>query len=438
MQPDRRSSGSRIWHPYTRSSTLRDQPPPSIHRGSGLHLYDREGRTFIDAISSWWCMNLGHAHPPIVQAIQNQAETLPHSILGNLSHPYAEELANRLARLLHDSDRKVLFASDGSSAIEQAMKMALQHAWIRGDRRRTRFAALHHAYHGDTLGALSAGFLPDWHAAFRPVVQPALTLSRGPLGDPIRWAGCETDVDPPDLNALDSIADELAAVIVEPLCLGASGMQMYSADTLRRMADWCRQAGILLIVDEIAMGFGRTGRMFAHQHAGIDPDIVCVGKALTAGHMPLSATIARRSLFEVFADGVRDDTFQHGHTFCGHPIGCAAALAALEVYDQPALFDHVRAMASLLAERLLPLASRSDIRQVRCLGLIGAIELHPSVPIRGMTRPHRIRQHLLDQGVLMRPLGNVIYLAPPLTIKPHELEELIDHFVRSMDIPSPA
>jgi adenosylmethionine-8-amino-7-oxononanoate aminotransferase len=401
---------------------------------------DDQGRRYVDAISSWWCMALGHDRPELIAAIREQAGTLQHSILGNLAHPRAAELAGRLAALMPSPDRHVLFASDGASAVEQALKIAVQYAAHRGQPRRTRFAALRGAYHGDTLGALSVGFLDDWHRPFRALVTPALTLPPGPLAPPVRWAGKR--LGSADANGcssasatriLDEHADELAAVIVEPLCLGASGMQMYGAAALRELADWCRAHAVPLIVDEIATGFGRTGRLFAFEHAGIDPDIVCVGKALTGGYLPLSATVVRDEIYETFTDQPEDHTLQHGHTFCGNPIAAAAACAALELYGPGGVVQGVPARAARLADRLLPLAERPDVREVRCLGLIGAVELMPDPPGAPESRAHRIRRRLQDQGILLRPLGNVLYLLPPLVIDNTTLDQLVDALAAALD-----
>ena len=398
-----------------------------IVRGEGIHLVDDRGRRYVDAISSWWCAALGHGRPEIIEAIRAQAGVLQHSILGNLAHPRAAELAARLAARMPSPQRHVLFASDGASAVEQALKIAVQYAHHRGEPRRTRFAALRGAYHGDTLGAMAAGFLEDWHRPFRALLTPAIPLPPGPCAAPARRTGPPAADPAPDYAALlDPHAEELAAVIVEPLCLGAAGMRMYGADALRAIGGWCRSRRVPLIVDEIAMGFGRTGRMFAFEHAGLDPDLVCVGKALTAGSLPMSATIVRDAIYETFADRPADHTLQHGHTFCGNPIAAAAALAALDLYEAGGGVDGVPPKAARLADRLLPLAAEPGVREVRCLGLIGALELEPDPPGAAVTRAHHMRRHLQQAGVLLRPLGNVVYVLPPLTIAPAELDALVD------------
>ena len=414
-QPNHRELDLRyVWHPYTRFSTLTEEPPLLIVRGKGIHLFDVEGRHFVDAIASWWCCALGHSHPQIIAAIEEQSRELQHSILGNLSHPRAVELAAQLAALMPTPDRHVLFASDGASAVEQALKIALQYRHNIGQPRRTRFAALRGAYHGDTLGAVSVGFVDEFHHVFRPLLMPAVTL---PLPD-------ATGAFATAQKILDEHVAELTAVIVEPLCLGAAGMRMYPAEWLATLAAWCKTNDVLLIVDEIAMGFGRTGKMFAFEHAGADPDIVCVGKALSAGYLPISATIVRDAIYQTFADCPDDRTFQHGHTFCGNPIAAAAALATLRVFAAGKIVEQVAENGRRLAATLAPLAKLPQVKDVRCLGLIAAVELRPDDPLRS----RHIRKILFERGVLLRPLGNVVYLLPPLTITAPELDALAAEF----------
>ena len=405
-----------VWHPYTRASAAAEGGLPFIVRGEGIHLIDAKGRRYVDAISSWWCAALGHGHPAIVSAIQQQAAQLQHSILGNLAHPGAAELAAKLAALMPTPDRHVLFASDGASAVEQALKIAVQYQHNIGQTRRTRFACLDGAYHGDTLGAMGVGYQEEWHRPFRRLLAEAVMMPFPEEEANFRFQIAE--------EILEPHAEELAEVIVEPLCLGAAGMEMYPAAWLADLAAWCKAHGVLLIVDEIAMGFGRTGRMFAFDHAGIDPDLVCVGKALTAGALPLSATIARNSVYRTFDDA---HTLQHGHTFCGNPIACAAALAALAVYENIDVARRARELGEILREELTQLAGHPRVKALRFLGAIGVVELHPEEGARQPSLPHRIRLHLQAQGVLLRPLGNVLYLLPPLIATPAEVRHLSAH-----------
>ncbi len=411
---------SAVWHPYTRASAIAEGRTPVIVRGDGIYLIDDHGRRYVDAIASWWCAALGHSHPRLIAAIQQQASALQHSILANLTHPQAEELARRLAAMMPTPERHVLFASDGASAVEQALKIAAQYWHNIGRPERRRFACIHGAYHGDTFGAMAVGYLDQWHRPFKPWLAEAIQL---PFPDTTsaRWH-----------KSLDPHRDELAAVIVEPLCLGAAGMRMYPAERLRALGDWCTANNTLLIVDEIAMGFGRTGRWFAFEHAGIDPDLVCVGKALTGGTLPMSATIAKNFIYETFTDRPVDRTLQHGHTFCGNPIAAAAANEALRVYEDMDAPARAAALGARMAERLDTLRGRSGIADVRCLGLIGVVELETESGAAAVPRPHRIRLRLQEQGILLRPLGNVLYLMPPLVISESELDALVQAFASAI------
>ncbi|MFH0909504.1 MAG: adenosylmethionine--8-amino-7-oxononanoate transaminase [bacterium] len=404
-----------LWHPYTRFSTFAHEPLPMIVRGEGIHLIDDQGHRYVDAISSWWCCALGHGHPKIVEAIQRQAAELQHSILGNLSHPHAVELASRLAALMPDPHRHVLFASDGSSAVEQALKIAVQYFHNIGRPERKRFACLADGYHGDTFGAMSMGYIETFHKPFQPLLIPAdrLPFPGGPAGaGPSGGTSSRSSAFEDALRILDPHAHEYAAVIVEPLVQGAAGMRMYGADWLKKLADWCKANGVLLIVDEIATGFGRTGTLFALEQAGIDPDIVCVGKALSAGYLPISATIVKDTIYATFGDQPVDHTLQHGHTFSGNPICAAAALAALDVYTAPDFLPEVRRKSSLLA------STRDTRHPPRILGLIAAVELG------NIGHARLVRESLVACGVLLRPLGNVVYIMPPLIISDNELTVL--------------
>lgn len=410
-----------LWHPYTKFSSLEAGPLPLIVGGEGIYLYDQAGNRYLDAVSSWWASALGHGHPRIVEAIRKQAGELEHSILGNLSHPRAIELAARLANLMPTPDRHVLFSSDGASAVEAALKIALQYWHNLGHRLRRQFAALEDAYHGDTLGAVSVGFLPAFHGPFESVVFPVHRLS------------LEEDFETVE-GILDGHVEQLAAVIVEPLCQCAAGMKMYPAEYLKALAGMCRERKLLLIVDEIATGFGRTGKMFAFEHAEIDPDIVCVGKALSDGHLPISATIVKDEIYRTFSDRpfgadkrdrAEDHTFYHGHTFAGNPIAAAAALAALDVYEEERIPEETARKGLLFEEWMSRLGDLPQVSEVRCLGLIGAVEIKPDAGPSDVTRPHRVRKFMFDHGVLIRPLGNVVYLMPPLITPDDEIETLV-------------
>ena len=434
-----------LWHPYSRHSAIRDTAFPVMVRGEGVYLFDSDGRRYLDAISSWWACNLGHSHPRLVKAMTDQARCLQHSILGNLSHPGAIELAARLAELFPDRRRRVFFSGDGASAVEAALKIAVQYWHNRGRPERRGFVSLANAYHGDTLGAVSVGYLPEFHAPFQHLLFPVFRADLSAIALATAEAPCCPAQAGPDTCAQEpgsakalrpgecvaSLADilekhaaEIAAVIVEPMCQGAAGMRIYTKACLAKMAALCREHDILLIADEIAMGFGRTGRMFAFEHAGIDPDIVCLGKGLAGGYLPMSATIVREALYQTFADGKADHTFYHGHTFAGNPVAAAVALETLRIYEEDRIVERAREAGERLQIAMAPIRGLRGVRDVRGLGLLAAVELADNKGQSGPERARRMAAWLLQQGVLIRPLGSVVYLMPPLITPDHVLDQL--------------
>jgi len=414
-----------LWHPYTRSSALRDFFPVIV-RGEGVLLFDSSGNRYVDAISSWWACNLGHSNPRIVRAIARQAGELQHSILGNLTHPRAAELAYELAGIFPDRRRRTLFASDGASAVEAALRIAVQYWHNRGKIGRSSFAALEDAYHGDTFGAMAVGYLPTFHEAYRPLLFPVYKVKRpdcsecslGPAGN--GGESCGTPCFSSMERTVRDHAGELAAVIVEPLCQGAAGMKIYPAEYLTKLSRLCAENQVLLIVDEIAMGFGRTGTMFAFERAAIDPDIVCLGKGLSAGYLPISAAVVKEDIYETFADEPEDHTFYHGHTFAGNPIAAAAAIECLNIYRKEDIVKKAARSGQVLAARFEAFKDIPGVAGVRCLGMVAAFDLTEKEGISGEDRARKICRAALKQGILIRPLGAAIYLLPPL-IAPDEI-----------------
>ena len=403
---------NKIFHPYTTFSAL-GKKLPNMVRGEGIYLFDDEGNKFVDIVSSWWACALGHGHPKVVKAIQEQAAILQHSITGSLTHPNVLALADRLANLMPTPDRHSVFASDGCSAVEAALKVAVQYWYNIGRPEKTWLVGMDQGYHGDSLGALGVGFVDGFHKPYEKV-----TSHPAKLPFPIPTAE-DPDGFEPSRVVIEKHADQLAAVIVEPLCLGSAGMKIYSAGYLKQLADCCAANDVLLIIDEVAMGFGRTGKRFAFNHAGIDPDIVCLGKGLTAGYMPLSACVVKDKLYNTFTDqGEKDCTFYHGNTFAGHPIGCAAALAALDIYEAEGTVERGAEMAEKMKRWMQPMAELDCVEELRFLGMIGVVQLKPE------TKPliAKIKQSLFEQGYLFRPLGTMFYLMPPLVISDDELK----------------
>lgn len=421
-----------LWHPYSTHSTIASDGFPVIVRGNGPYLFDSEGRRYFDAISSWWCCNLGHNHPRIVKAIRDQAGKLQHSILGNMSHPLAIKLAEQLAGLFKDK-RRVFFASDGASAVEAAIKIAIQYWHNIGKPKRCRLVSLENAYHGDTLGAVSAGYLANFHRPFKKMLFPvyraaAPFCAKCPHS---RKASCNLECFYSMQALVEKHSDEIAAVIIEPLCQCAAGMRIYEEKYLKKLAQLCRAHKILLIADEIAVGFGRTGTMFAFEQAGIEPDIVCLGKGLAGGYLPISATIVKENIYSTFSDTPQDHSFYHGHTFAGNPIACAAALEVLKIYEEKKILDQIRRKSEIMANMISRLCSSAGVRNVRSLGMIFAFDLPGK---EGPEKIRVIRKKTLEAGVLIRPLGSVIYLMPSLITPDDLLIKTIDLLAEALDL----
>ena len=418
-----------LWHPYTDAARFEREPYVCFERGEGVYLYERDGRALLDGISSWWCASLGHSHPRVVSAIQEQAAVLQHSILGNQSHPRAVELAARLADLAPGDCNRVYFAADGASATEAALKMALQYWWNKGVEGRTRFVCLEEGYHGDTLGAVGVGFVPAFHAPFADAIVRGYTVPAphydGPASD-----GRDESAALEAYGMLERLVAEkhreLAGIILEPLVQGAAGVRIYHSEYLRRVRALCDEYGLLLIADEIAVGFWRTGARFACDAAGIIPDILCLGKAVTAGYLPLSAAIAREHVYDTFrnAPGInRDRTFYDGHTFCGNPIAAAAALAAIDIYEDATFQQDVRELEPFFRDGMAECAKADCVRYHKCVGMIGMLKIDASAG--GATRARAVKQTAYEHGLLIRPLGDVLYLWPPLSVTNDELQAMI-------------
>lgn len=413
-----------LWHPYSRRSEIDSGSLPVMTRGQGIYLFDSDGHRYLDAVSSWWACNLGHGHPRLVEAIRRQAGVLQHSILGNLSHPTAIELAERISALFK-TRRRVFFASDGACAVEAALKIAVQYWHNLGHPERHQFVSLENAYHGDTLGAVAVGYMPQFHAAFAPLLFP-VHQAASPCCGTCDWGkapdSCAQECFKSMQDIIESHAAEIAAVIIEPLCQAAAGMRIYSAEYLGKLAALCQKHNVLLIADEIAVGFGRTGRMFAFEHAGIEPDIVCLGKGLSGGYLPISATVVKEAIYETFRDQPRDHTFYHGHTFAGNPVAAAVALETLQVYEDEQIVQRAGGLGSLLQKQMSVFGDCPGVRNVRCLGMIAAVELDGGRP----SSAQAIRAALLKKGILIRPLGDVVYLMPPLITPEDVLVDLVN------------
>jgi adenosylmethionine-8-amino-7-oxononanoate aminotransferase len=423
-------TASPLWHPFTQMRGWQAEGVPVIESGDGVWLIDADGRRYLDGVSSLWCNVHGHRHPHIDAAVRAQLDRVAHTTALGLSHPPAEELARRLVDIApkpfalengRGALSRVFYSDSGSTAVEVALKMAFQYWQQAPDARpsRTGFVTLDGAYHGDTIGSVSVGGIDLFHSLYRPLLFDSHRIAPG---DGARLA-----------DVLFRCEDEIAAVVVEPLVQGAAGIQLQPPGFLRTVRELCDRHDAFMICDEVATGFGRTGRMFASEHEGVVPDFLCLAKGLTGGYLPLAATLTTERVFEGFL-GEHDDfrTFFHGHTYTGNPLACAAALSSLDVFERERTLERLEPkivlFEQLLRELVEPLA---HVAEVRRLGFMCGIEL-AAEPARGLAYPpghrmgHEVTLEARRRGAIIRPLGDVVVLMPPLSITPEELEELVE------------
>jgi adenosylmethionine---8-amino-7-oxononanoate aminotransferase len=423
-----------VWHAFTQ---MAEYEPLLIERGEGCRLYDIDGREYIDAVSSLWCNVHGHRHPTIDAAIRDQLDRIAHTTSLGASNRTTVKLAHRLVELTPPGLNHVFFSDDGATAVEVAVKMAFQYWRQRPEPRRdkTCFLALGEAYHGDTLGAVSVGGVERFHALFAPL-----------LFEVIRIAAPQTYRLPRDVTSEQALAyylgqleaalrehhARLAAMIIEPLVQGAAGMIMHPTGYLRAARELCHRYDVLLIADEVAVGFGRTGRMFACEHEQVTPDLFCLAKGLTGGYLPMAATLATDEIWRAFLGRYEDSKqFFHGHTYGGNPMAAAAALGSLDVFESERVLERLPEKITRLAQHLGRLGQMPHVGNVRQCGLIAGIEL---VADRDSQAPFDLRQrrgwqvcqHARKAGVLLRPLGDVIVVMPPLAISLDELDRIAD------------
>jgi adenosylmethionine-8-amino-7-oxononanoate aminotransferase len=407
-----------LWHPFTQQRGWVDEPPLIVERGEGTELIDVEGRRYIDGVSSLWCNVHGHAHPRIDAAVTDQLGRVAHSTMLGLSHRPAIELAQRLVEIAPPGLTRVFYSDSGSTATEIALKMTFQFWRQRGERRR-QFVALRMAYHGDTIGSVSVGGIDLFHSMYRPLLFDTLKAEPGDLEDMERL--------------LAAHRGEVAAVIMEPLVQGAAGMLVHPEGYLRGVRELCDRHDVLLIVDEVATGFGRTGRMFACEHEQVAPDLLCLAKGITGGYLPLAATLASERIYEGFLGEFEEfRTFFHGHTYTGNPLACAAAIASLDVFREEDTLGELAGKIELLAELLEPLAVHPAVREVRRVGFMVGIELEEfPLPAR---MGHRVTLEARARGAIVRPLGDVVVLMPPLSISAADLARLVGITAAAIDM----
>ena len=427
-----------LWHPCTQMREHPDTLPlVPIERGQGAWLVGRDGRHYLDAVSSWWTNLFGHAEPRIAEAIAMQARTLEQVILAGFSHQPAVELAEKLLAIAPREPHraplaKVFYADNGSAGVEVALKMAFHWFRNRGDTRRTRFVALANGYHGETIGALAVGDIPLYRRVYAPLLAEALFA---PSPDSYAAEPGESPADCAERAAdglrdlLERHAGEICALILEPRVQCAGGMRMHDPLYLRRARELCDAHGVFLIADEIAVGFGRAGTMFACEQAGVQPDLLCLSKGLTGGFLPLAAVLATQAIYDGFLDDSRERAFLHSHSYTGNPLACAAALASLGIFESDDVLARNRVTAARMAELAAPLAGLPHVADVRQAGMILAFELtrdgRRQAPFDPALRVGlRAYRAALAQGVVLRPLGDTLYWMPPYCIDAEQLQLL--------------
>jgi len=425
-----------LWHPFTQMREWMGEEPLIIERGEGQYLIDVQGRRYLDGVSSLWCNVHGHGKKELDEALKSQIDKIAHSTFLGLSHPPGIELAEKLIAIAPKGLKRVFYSDSGATAVEIALKMTFQYWQLKGEAKRTRFASLVEAYHGDTIGAMSIGYTETFHRYHQPLLFPVLRLSpphvyryyqRMSQAEALKSAIQEAE------EQLSGEKDSLAALIMEPLMQGAAGMWSQPLGYVKALSEICRKNGILLILDEVATGFGRTGKMFACEHDGVSPDILCLAKGITGGYLPLAATLTTEKIFSAFLGEYGEyKSFFHGHTYTANPLGCAVALASLDLFRTEKILARMQPKIAYLKRSLeedfLPLAHVGDIRQ---WGFMVGIELvedknggknYPPEKRMG----YKVILEARKRGVMIRPLGDVIILMPPLTMSEEELKTLVD------------
>jgi adenosylmethionine---8-amino-7-oxononanoate aminotransferase len=401
-----------VWHPFTQQRGWENEPPLIIQSGEGTDLIDVDGRRYIDGVSSLWCNVHGHRHPRIDAAVRDQLDDVAHSTMLGLSHPPAIELARRLVEITPKGLSRVFYSDSGSTATEIAVKMAFQFWQQRGgeDRKRTSFITMRDAYHGDTIGSVSVGGIDLFHSMYRPLLFDTHKVEPGDAGVMERM--------------LAVYGDEVAAVVIEPLVQGAAGMIVHPEGYLRDVRELCDRYGVFLICDEVAVGFGRTGRMFACEHEDVAPDFLCLAKGITGGYLPLAATLTTDRVYAGFL-GEHEEfkTFFHGHTYTGNPLACAAALATLDVFEEERTLERLQPKIELLRRLLEPVDDLPMVKEVRRRGFMVGIELR-GFPVEARMG-HQVTLEARKRGAIIRPLGDVVVLMPPLAISEADLERLV-------------
>ncbi len=424
-----------VWHPCMQEKDFEDQPPIPIERGEGVYLIGTDGQRYIDGVSSWWVNLFGHNNPRLNKALREQSEKISHHIFTTFTHEPGVELATRLAELTPGDLSRVFFADNGSSAIEAALKMSFQYWQQVGKPRKTRFVSITEAYHGETVGCLSVSGCDLYKEIYKPMLMDGFQV-QGP--DCFRCPykqhrdSCNAECFENMEQTVAEHHDQIAGVIIEPLIQGAAGMRVYPPVYLEKLRALCDAFGIHYIADEIAVGFGRTGTLFANEHAGVAPDLMCLSKGITGGTMPLSVVITTDTIYDAFYDDYATlKAFLHSHSYSGNTLACAVAVETLNIFRDEKILEQLPAKMALIEDYRERFEALAHVGEMRRCGMVAAVELvedkttnapYPWQQRKGL----EVYKHALKQGALLRPLGNVVYFMPPLTIQKAELARLLD------------
>lgn len=425
-----------IWHPFTQMKQYEGEDKPiCIVKGEGIYIEDIDGNRYIDSVSSWWVNSLGHANPRLAKALYDQAQTIEHVIFAGFTHKPAISLAKNLVTMLNCSLKHVFYSDNGSTATEVALKMAFQYWQLKGKTKKQKFIAFDNAYHGDTIGAVSVGGIDMYHKVYGPLLFDIIR-EKSPY---CYRCPCGKDKETCQLECLDDLEkilekqhDEIAGLIIEPLIQAAGGMIMYKAEYLTRLRVLCDKYQVLFIDDEVAMGFYRTGKLYAYQHAGIEPDILCSAKALTAGYLPLSVTICTDEIYQAFYDDDKDGlkTFYHGHSYTANPLACAVANENLKILAELDMEKYLAPKIKAFQKGLEKFREHKNVGDIRQWGMVSAIEIVEDKESKKSFSYEKqigkkIYQAGLKRGALLRPMWNCMYFMPPYIITEQEIEKLL-------------
>lgn len=431
-----------IWHPFTQMKDFETDKPILIERGKGIYVWDMQGNKYIDAVASWWVNTLGHSNDRLNKALCAQAEKIEHVLFAGFTHKPAIELAEKLIKLSPESLKKVFYSDNGSTAVEVALKMAYQYWAQIGKPEKSKFIAIKNSYHGDTLGVVSIGGCDLFHRIYKPLLfdvyqSPSPYCYRCPMGK-IQGA-CDFECARAVEDILKKDSQNIAAMVVEPMIQGSGGMIIYPSEYLKIVRELCDKYDILLIDDEVAMGFWRTGKFTACEHAGISPDIMCLAKGITAGYMPLAATLCTQKIYDAFYDDYeKTKTFYHGHSFTANPLACAVAVENLKIFEEEKIPEKNLPKIEYFKKRLEKFKNLKNVGDVRHLGMIGAVEI---VKNKSTKEPFPFNERIemkiyrqgLKNGIIMRPIGNVFYFMPPYVITEKQIGEMLDIAYKSIE-----